>query len=126
MDIKEAESWLFEERSMHNCIPSGPDHQLNTALADAAMVQTAYYTMKAHREFLTTECKKDDKPPITYLSENWTIPTDSDAISRPRCRYKMYLDSVGWKYGTLLAVVGKQYIVLGGGVSNPIVCEIIK
>jgi len=54
MDFKEAKSWLNNERSMTNLIPSDPQGTLEVriAQADAAMIQQAYWIMKAHIEGL--------------------------------------------------------------------------
>ena len=52
MNVREAEDWLEGGRSMINLIPSGDVEtwQVRVAQADAAMVQQAYYIVKAHRE----------------------------------------------------------------------------
>jgi hypothetical protein len=52
VNIREAEDWLEGNRSMCNVIPSSDFEtwQVRVAQADAAMVQQAYYIVKAHRE----------------------------------------------------------------------------
>ena len=52
MTIREAEDWLEGNRSMVNMIPSSDFEtwQVRIAQADAAMVQQAYYIVKAARE----------------------------------------------------------------------------
>jgi hypothetical protein len=52
MTVREAEDWLDGNRSMMNLIPSSDFEtwQVRVAQADAAMMQQAYYIVKAHRE----------------------------------------------------------------------------
>jgi len=54
MDIEEAKAWLRGDRSMINIIPSDEldTWQLRIAQADAAMIQQAYYVLKAYKEEL--------------------------------------------------------------------------
>jgi len=50
MKYKEAFEWLKGERSMTNIVPSQPFEtwQVRIAEADAAMMQQAYWIVKAH------------------------------------------------------------------------------
>ena len=52
MNLREAEDWLEGNRSMANMIPSSDSDtwQVRIAQADAAMVQQAYYIVKAAKE----------------------------------------------------------------------------
>ncbi len=52
MDYKEAVEWLNGGWSMTNIIPQGPFEtwSVRVAQADAAMVQQAYWIVKAHKE----------------------------------------------------------------------------
>ena len=52
--LEEAFEWLSGERSMTNIIPREPfeSWSIRIAEADAAMVQQAYWIVKAHREGL--------------------------------------------------------------------------
>ena len=52
MTIREAEDWLEGNRSMGNMIPANDfdTWQVRVAQADAAMMQQAYYIVKAARE----------------------------------------------------------------------------
>ena len=53
MDYKEAVEWLKGNRSMTNIIPQGSSFDtwsVRVAQADAAMVQQAYWIVKAHKE----------------------------------------------------------------------------
>jgi len=52
MTLQEAQDWLNGNRSMVNLIPSSDFEtwQVRIAQADAAMMQQAYYIIKAHRE----------------------------------------------------------------------------
>lgn len=54
MDYEEAVQWLKGNRSMTNLIPQDPFEtwQVRTAQADAAMMQQAYWVVKAHKEGL--------------------------------------------------------------------------
>jgi hypothetical protein len=54
MNQQEAWEWLAGNRSMNNVIPQDPldTWQVRIAQADAAMVQQAYWVMKAHKEDL--------------------------------------------------------------------------
>jgi len=58
--LKEAEQWLMGNRSMTNIIPKDPFEtwQVRVAQADAAMVQQAYWVMRAHREKLVESEKE--------------------------------------------------------------------
>uniref|UniRef100_A0A6H1ZX93 Uncharacterized protein n=1 Tax=viral metagenome TaxID=1070528 RepID=A0A6H1ZX93_9ZZZZ len=53
MDITEALEWLDGKRSMTNIIPQDPFEtwQVRISEADAAMMQQAYWFVKAHEEF---------------------------------------------------------------------------
>ena len=59
MDIKEAQAWLYGERSMINSIPCNPIEtwQSRIAEADAAMLQQAYWIVRAHSENLFEHVK---------------------------------------------------------------------
>ena len=52
MNLEEALEWLAGNRSMGNLIPVGDfsTWQVRIAQADAAMVQQAYYIVRAHHE----------------------------------------------------------------------------
>ena len=54
MDIVEAKAWLNGERSMCNNLSSGdPDlWQVRIAQADAAMIEAAYWVLRAHKDGL--------------------------------------------------------------------------
>jgi len=54
MDYKEAIEWFTGKRSMTNIIPSEPFQTWNVRIAeaDAAMMQQAYWYLKAHKEKL--------------------------------------------------------------------------
>lgn len=56
MNLEEAKSWLRGERSMTNIIQSNADTNgpwiVQTAQADAAMTEQAYWIVKAHAEGL--------------------------------------------------------------------------
>ena len=54
MKYEEAQEWLAGERSMTNIIPHDPleTWEVRIAEADAAMVQQAYWIVKAHIEGL--------------------------------------------------------------------------
>ena len=54
MTVDEAIEWLVGERSLTNSIPQDPFETWNVriAQADAAMVQQAYYVLRAHSEKL--------------------------------------------------------------------------
>lgn len=58
MNLEEAKSWLCGERSMSNMIQSNSEMNGNglwivqTAQADAAMTEQAYWIVKAHAEGL--------------------------------------------------------------------------
>ena len=54
MKYDEAIEWLKGERSMTNIIPQEPMEtwQIRIAKADLAMIQTAYWILKAYREGL--------------------------------------------------------------------------
>ena len=54
MTIQEAVEWLHGERSTGNLIPSVDPGtwQVQTAQADAAMIQQAYWVIKAYKEGL--------------------------------------------------------------------------
>ena len=54
MTYEEALEWLKGKRSMCNIIPSDQfdTWQVRVAQADAAMIQQAYYILKAHKEKL--------------------------------------------------------------------------
>ena len=54
MDHKEAIDWLKGNRSMTNIIPQEPFEtwQVRIADADAAMMQQAYWIVKAHKDGL--------------------------------------------------------------------------
>ena len=54
MTYEEALEWLRGNRSMTNIIPQDPFEtwQVRIAQADAAMMQQAYYVLKAHKEDL--------------------------------------------------------------------------
>ena len=57
MYYKEAKEWLYGERSMTNIIPREPFEtwEVRTAKADAAMVQQAYWVVKAYHDGLLQE-----------------------------------------------------------------------
>ena len=57
MTVEEAREWIEGNRSMTNIIPSNDFEtwQLRIAQADAAMIQQAYYVLKAHKEGLLKE-----------------------------------------------------------------------
>lgn len=56
MSLEEALEWLRGERSMTNIVPYDPmDWQSRIAMADAAMIQQAYWIVKAHKEGLLKE-----------------------------------------------------------------------
>jgi hypothetical protein len=61
MDITEAIEWLDGKRSMTNIIPQDPFEtwQVRIAVADAAMMQQAYWFVKAHEEFKMNFLHKD-------------------------------------------------------------------
>ena len=54
MTYQEAVEWLTGNRSTTNIIPQDPFEtwQVRIAQADAAMIQQAYYIVKAHKEGL--------------------------------------------------------------------------
>ena len=54
MNYEEAMEWLQGNRSLTNRIPQDPFEtwQVRIAQADAAMMQQAYYVLKAHKEDL--------------------------------------------------------------------------
>ncbi len=54
MDYEEAIEWLNGKRSMTNTVPQEPweTWEVRIAQADAAMVQQAYWIVKAHKEGL--------------------------------------------------------------------------
>lgn len=54
MDLEEAKQWLQGKRSMTNNITCDPldTWQVRIAEADAAMIQQAYWVLKAHKEGL--------------------------------------------------------------------------
>lgn len=54
MDINEAKEWLKGNRSMCNCLSSSdPDlGQVRTAQIDAAMMEQAYWVLRASKEGL--------------------------------------------------------------------------
>jgi len=62
MEINEAEEWLLGSRSMTNIIPQDPfaTWQVRIAQADAAMMQQAYWILKAYREDLIRPLTKDE------------------------------------------------------------------
>lgn len=55
MTVEEAKAWLKGERSFTNSIPQHPFETwlVRVAEADAAMMQQAYWILKAHKEHLT-------------------------------------------------------------------------
>ena len=57
MNHEEAREWLKGTRSMTNLIPADPHEtwQVRIAQADAAMIQQAYWVVRAHKEGLTHE-----------------------------------------------------------------------
>lgn len=57
MTAEEAREWLRGERSLCDMIPTPPfeSWQLRISQADAAMIQQAYYVLKAHKEGLLKE-----------------------------------------------------------------------
>lgn len=61
MDAKEAREWLLGERSTANIVPQGPFETwvVRIAEADAAMMQQAYWILKAHAEGLMPADKED-------------------------------------------------------------------
>jgi hypothetical protein len=63
MNKGEALAWLRGERSMCNNIQSLPleTWNLRIAQADAAMMQQAYYVLKAHNEGLMEEATDADR-----------------------------------------------------------------
>ena len=58
MDRQEATEWLEGKRSMCNILSSEDPNlwQVRIAQADAAMMEQAYWTLKAHKEGLWTQC----------------------------------------------------------------------
>ena len=54
MSIDEAREWLNGERSLTNIIPRDPfeSWQVRIAQADTAMVEKAYWVLRAHNERL--------------------------------------------------------------------------
>ena len=56
MNYEEAVEWLEDKRSMTNIIPQEPleTWQVRIAQADAAMVEQAYWVIRAHIEFNKT------------------------------------------------------------------------
>jgi len=54
MTLEEALEWLRSKRSMCNLIPPDPREtwQVRIAQADAAMIQQAYWVVRAHKEGL--------------------------------------------------------------------------
>ena len=57
MNIHEAKEWLLGNRSSVNTLTQDPMETWETRIAatDAAMVQQAYWIVKAHREFLAAD-----------------------------------------------------------------------
>jgi hypothetical protein len=57
---QEAAAWLNGERSMCNLVPEYPIEtwQERIARADAAMTETAYWTLRAHKEGLVPAQKE--------------------------------------------------------------------
>jgi hypothetical protein len=56
MSLKEALEWIRGERSSLNYMPRDPEdtYHVRIAQTDAAMIQQAYYVLKAHKEGLLT------------------------------------------------------------------------
>lgn len=53
MTYEDAQLWLKGERSMTNIVPYDPlDWQARIARADAAMMEQAYWVVRAHKEDL--------------------------------------------------------------------------
>lgn len=61
MNLNEASAWIKGERSNANIVPQEPydTWQVRVAQADAASVQQAYFVLRAHREGLLNETRKD-------------------------------------------------------------------
>ena len=60
MKPSEAYDWLYGNRSMANLIPQDPFEtwQVRISQADAAMTQTAYYVLLAHKEKFIVEVQE--------------------------------------------------------------------
>ena len=66
MTKEEAKEWLEGQRSTTNMIPSDPDGygltwEVRIAQADAAMMQQAYWTLRAHSEGLIPNAANDGR-----------------------------------------------------------------
>jgi len=61
MTKQEAREWLLGNRSTINTIPREPHETWEVRInqADAAMLQQAYFTLKAHKENLLMEASHD-------------------------------------------------------------------
>ena len=62
MDRDEAMEWLRGNRSMWNLFAQGeatPERHVQTAQADAAMIQQAYWVVRAHSEGLIDGGQED-------------------------------------------------------------------
>ena len=85
MDYKEAIDWFDGDRSMTNIIPSDPHETwiARIAEADAAMMQQAYWFLKAHKEKLL----QDDEPYGTcgFCGNDGAITKDPDGSICDKC-----------------------------------------
>lgn len=63
MTEDEAQEWLCGERSMTNIIAHDPFEtwQVRISQADAAMMEQAYWVLRAHKEGLVAKDKRKDK-----------------------------------------------------------------
>lgn len=55
MDEFEAQGWLAGTRTTANMIPSTENYYVQVAQADAAMMQQAYWVLKAYKEGLLSD-----------------------------------------------------------------------
>lgn len=63
MTLEEAKEWLSGNRSTCNFIPQDPweSWQVRIAQTDAAMMEQAYYVLKAHKEGLIDILNKKEE-----------------------------------------------------------------
>lgn len=85
MDITEALDWLDGNRSMTNIIPQDPFEtwQVRIAQANAAMIQQAYWFLKAKKEGLLVE----NHPYGTcgFCNNDGPITKDPDGLMCDKC-----------------------------------------
>ena len=85
MDYKQAIEWFDGKRSMTNIIPNDPyeTRVVRIAEADAAMMQQAYWFLKAHKERLL----QADEPYGTcgFCNNDGLITKDPDGSMCDKC-----------------------------------------